>query len=262
MSQQLQYDEAFSKKIEQIYLTPDVIEQRDAALSIIELQAGEKVLDVGAGPGMTTHDIAECVGESGSVIGTDISDNVLALAHRRCADQSWVSFEKCDATDLLFDDESFDAAVSIQVYEYVEDIDTALSELFRVLRRGGRAVILDSDWDSCVWHTRNRDRMHRIIDLWNTHCPKPFLPRTLKQDLERAEFVVRKRAVHTIFNPDYDENTYSYGIIDFMQSYIKGMDNVSHTEVDAWAEELHQLGKKGEYFFSLNRYIFVVEKPV
>ncbi len=258
----MKFDDEFTQKLERINTTPDVMEQRERALALANIQPGARALDVGPGSGITTYALGELVGETGSVIGIDNSESVLAIARRRCSGQDWVSFELADATAMLFDDASFDVAFATQTYEYVQDVEAALADLYRVLRPGARAVILNSDWDSCVWRTSDRERMHRVIDLWNTHCPHPFLPRTLKQDLERAGFDVVERAVHTIFNPDYAPNTYSYGVIDFIHSYVKGVDGVSHEEIDAWAEELHRLGEKGDYFFSLDRYIFVAEKPL
>jgi ubiquinone/menaquinone biosynthesis C-methylase UbiE len=79
------------------------------------------------------------VGAEGRVRGVDLSDDMLAMAAKRCAGQPWVSFEQGDATQLPFDDDSFDAAVSTQVYEYVADIPAALAELYRVPRSGGRS---------------------------------------------------------------------------------------------------------------------------
>ena len=64
---------------------------------------------------------------------------MLALGQRRCAaigGTSWLSFVKADAAALPFPDAAFDAAVSIQVYEYVADLPNALAELHRPPPRG------------------------------------------------------------------------------------------------------------------------------
>ncbi len=84
-----------------------------------------------------------------------------------------------DVAALPYADHSFDAAVCTQVYEYVPDIDRALAELYRVLKPGARAVIVDTDWESCVWHSSDQARMRRMIEAWDRHCPHPQLPRTL-----------------------------------------------------------------------------------
>jgi arsenite methyltransferase len=56
-------------------------------------------------------------------------------------------------------------------------------------------------------------------------------------------------------------NAYSYGLIGFMASFAVGRKGVTQDEVDAWVAELRELEKQGKYFFSLNRYMFVVVKP-
>jgi ubiquinone/menaquinone biosynthesis C-methylase UbiE len=75
---------------------------------------------------------------------------MLATSRKRCAGQPWVELRTADARKLPYPDASFDAAVSTQVYEYVAHILAALAELHRVLRAGGRAVILDSDYGSLL----------------------------------------------------------------------------------------------------------------
>ena len=135
MSNGLQFDEEISRKVESLYLTPDVIAQRGQALKALALRKGEQVLDIGSGPGLLIYDIAASVGRDGHVCGIDISEDMLTMSRKRCADQPWTEFRRADATNLPYPDASFDAAVSTQVYEYVVDIPVALAELYRVARR-------------------------------------------------------------------------------------------------------------------------------
>src|SRR5438552_3165297 len=104
------------------------------------------------GPGLLANEMATLVGSNGHVCGIDISEDMLTMSRKRCADQSWTEFKKADATNLPFPDQTFDAAVSTQVYEYAADIPHALAELYRVTRHGGRVVILDSDYRSLIIH--------------------------------------------------------------------------------------------------------------
>jgi ubiquinone/menaquinone biosynthesis C-methylase UbiE len=263
MSAGLQYDEQTSKRIEAIYSTPDVVVQRKATLQVLELHPGEHVLDVGSGPGFLAADMAMEVGDSGRVRGIDISEAMVAIAQRRCANMAHLDFQVGTATRLPFQDGGFDAAVSTQVYEYLNDADvtTALSELYRTLRPGGRALILDTDGDSLVWHSTDPERMKRVLKVWSDHCVDFHLPKRLTSKLVQAGFQISRRDCIPLFNPDYDPNTYSYLLIGLIAAFVPGRRGVSQDEVEAWAEDLRRLGGEGLYFFSLNRYLFLATKP-
>ncbi len=78
------FDQDASRKLEATYQTPDVIAQRAATLHALALQAGERVVDVGSGPGLLAAEMAPQVGPAGRVIGLDLSDSMLALSRQRC----------------------------------------------------------------------------------------------------------------------------------------------------------------------------------
>lgn len=260
VSDKRHFDDKAAKRVEALYLTSDVVTQRRKVIASLAPRAGEQILDIGSGPGFLASEIAHAVGPTGRVTGIDISDSMLAMAQNRCADQPWVEFRKVDAIQLPFEDETFDAAVVAQVYEYIADIESALAELYRVLRPGGRALILDTDWESLVLHTSDPDRSRRVLAAWDQHLVDPTLPRTLMPKLRRAGFTLIHRSVMPIFNPDYDPDTYSYGWISLVVSFVSRWSDITKEEAKSWADDLRQLGDQGEYFFSLNRYQFLVEK--
>jgi ubiquinone/menaquinone biosynthesis C-methylase UbiE len=129
MNSTLQFDEEASRRVEAIYSTPDVVAQRQAVHEALKVKPGERVL----GPGFLAAELAASAAPNGAVLGTDISKAMLAIAADRLgsAGGGELRFEHADACALPCTDESFDAVVSTQVYEYVEDIAAALSELAR-----------------------------------------------------------------------------------------------------------------------------------
>jgi arsenite methyltransferase len=250
----MKFDDRESRRVEAIYLTPDVVAQRARVLDALALVRNERVVDLGCGPGLLALEMAHRVGMQGEVQSIDASASMIALAARRCYGKSWVQLAKGDVSQLPYPDARFDAAACTQVYEYVPDIDGALRELNRVLRPGGRVVIVDTDWESCVWHSSDAQRMRRVIEAWDQHCPHPHLPCTLKQRLAAAGFDVTSVEVIALVNDRYDPNTYSSGMISTLCNWArKYMDDA---QALAWAQDLRVLGERGEYFFSLNRYVF------
>ncbi len=256
----MKFDDELSRKIEALYLTPDVVEQRAQVLQALELTAGEEVLDIGVGPGLLAYDMALAVGEKGRVCGVDVSSAMLAMAGKRCARQPWTEFRTADAAQLPYPDGSFDAAVSTQVYEYVPDIPAALAELHRILRPGGRAVILDTDYGSLIVHTEDAARMSRVLSAWDKHFVHGNLPRMLTRQLREAGFTIRRRAAIPMFNPEFRDNTYGKGMLEMMASFAVGRNGVSQSEADAWFGEFAMLDAEGKFFFSLNRYLFVATR--
>jgi arsenite methyltransferase len=257
MDATLQFDEGASRRSEETYMKPDVVEQRRAVRAALALREGEKVLDIGSGAGLLAHEMAAEVGGLGSVDGVDPSESMLALARRRrpADGAAEIRFVAGDACTLPFADGSFDAAVATQVYEYVQDMRAAVGEAFRVLRPGGRLLVLDTDWGSIVWHSGDAERMRRVLAAWDEHLVDPHLPRRLTRLLSDAQFSLACREAIPLLNAGYDPNTFSAGLMGFITEFVPGRHGLTEADAQVWAEDLKALGS--DYFFSLNRYLFL-----
>jgi arsenite methyltransferase len=250
----LQFDEENARRVEAVYMTPDVIAQRAATRLALALRAGDRVVDIGCGPGLLAEEMARDVGRDGLVAGVDPSESMLAVARRRDGAGD-VEYHVGDALSLPFGDATFDAAVSTQALEYVEDVPRALAEARRVLRTGGRLLVLDTDWDSIVWHSRDVALTRRVLEAWNEHLADPYLPRRLPRLLADAGFELTECSIVPVLNTGYDPNTYSGGLIDIVAAFVAGRQGISDHDAAAWARDLVDLGE--DYFFSLNRYLFI-----
>lgn len=244
-----------ARRLQRVYSTPDVVRQRDEVLRLLRPAIGESVLDVGSGPGFLVAAIADAVGPEGVVRGLDPSPAMNAMAAAHCADRAQVRIDEGDAGALPYPDGAFDAVVSTQVYEYVADVPAAFVEARRVLHHGGRIVLLDTDWDSMVWHATDRELHRRVLTAWEEHLVDPHLPRVLPGLLERAGFRVVERVLIPLFNPVYDEDTYSAGTIDVIGDFVTGRQGLTEEDVARWSDDLRSRGT--DYLFSVNRYCFV-----
>ena len=254
------FDGAAARRVEQVYLTPDIIEQRRATRALLQLKRGEIVLDVGCGPGFLLAEMADEVAGVGKLSGVDSSADMIALARERCGSRSGIDLQVANALALPFADAAFDVVVSTQVYEYVADIAGALREAARVLRPGGRLLIVATDWESSVWNNSDEGRMARVLEAWREHGADSRLPRSLPKRLREAGLSLERVAVIPIINIEYDPNSYSYSMIAVMAKFAAGRQNFSSAELQAWADDLKSHGERGEYFFSVNRYAFIARK--
>lgn len=137
----------------------------DDILGAAQLGAGDRVLDVGSGPGLLAKRAARRVGGAGQVTGIDPSEQAVAAASRRRGTN--LAFEVATAEELPFDDQTFDVVVSMLALHHIgqDNLGRALSEMTRVLKPGGRLVVADFLADQSDAGRSSRRRHHPVPDL-------------------------------------------------------------------------------------------------
>jgi ubiquinone/menaquinone biosynthesis C-methylase UbiE len=111
----------------------------EQAIARMQIPAEARVLDVGCGSGWAARLMAEQARE-GSVVGIDVSDEMISVARRESAGYSNLDFQVASAEQLPFADAEFTHAFSMESLYYYVDIASALTEIQRVLNKGGLFV--------------------------------------------------------------------------------------------------------------------------
>ena len=134
---------------------------RGTVLDNARLQAGDVVVDVGAGTGLLTVAAAELVAPDGDVLAVDVSVDALEELRRVC-DAANVFYLVGSADVLPLTDEEADVVVTRSVLIYVVDKAEAVREFFRVLRPGGRVSIFEPI-------NRHNTRLSELVDFGPLH---------------------------------------------------------------------------------------------
>jgi ubiquinone/menaquinone biosynthesis C-methylase UbiE len=140
-------------------------------LAMAALRPGERVVDVACGTGLVTFAAAADVGSDGSVVGVDVSDEMVDRSSARARERglTQVRFERMDAEALTLGDESFDVALCALGLMYVPDASKAIGEMARVLVPGGRA-------GAVVWGQRSRCGWAEIFPIVDARVKSEVCP--------------------------------------------------------------------------------------
>jgi ubiquinone/menaquinone biosynthesis C-methylase UbiE len=258
---QLSFNAETAKALERAYHKRDMLRRRAHVRAALSATPGERILDIGCGPGFYVAELLAEVGQDGFVVAVDASPDMLALAQQRCEAHDNVSFREGTANALPVGDGECDAALSVQVMEYVADVPGALAEIHRALRPGGRVLIWDVDWGTAWWHTEDPARMRRFLAAWDEHLVHPSLPRRTGAHLRAAGFVDVVVQGHSFATVDYDAESFAVLMLGMAADFVPGRGGVTGDEVAAWKAEQRSLAERGEFFFAATQFCFTARKP-
>lgn len=258
MSDQNTADKEETEMLETILTTPNAERFRQFVRDRLNLRPDESVVSIGCGPGFEPAILAEDISESGRVHGVDVNEETLAVAEDRCAELPQVSFEQADATDLPMPGESYDVAVAKQVYQFVPDIDSALHELQRILKPGGRAAVIEKDVDARVIHASDRDRMQRASEVYRDAVLHPHLGSRLISSFPDAGLTVEdvepRANVHTEINDQVERG------IEVQREFMEADESFDQSEIEAWEQDLRALDDAGEFLACGTQFLYIVRK--
>src|SRR5260370_1984350 len=229
----------------------DLVVRRGTVLERLNLRTGEQVLELGCGGGYYTYEAARFVGPTGRICAIDISPDPIAAARARCAELAWVECREADIAAPPYADAEFDVVFAVQALEYLADLDGALRHIQRMLKPGGRLVIVATDWSSAVWHSENAPRMRRVLTAWAPHTPCSNLPSILAARLRRAGIQPLRQTPIPILNTSYNPACFRYWVARAIRPFVVSRQSVTNGEAAEWLAEIDKLAESGSNFFLL-----------
>lgn len=253
------FEAADVARLDKAYSTPQIVDQRRRFRIAVAARSGEGGLDVGCGAGHLACELAREVMPGGRIVAIDKSPQSVEASRHRAAKEELTEIldvQVGDATALEFPDESFDFVVAVQVYSFVPNVASAIEEAARVLRKGGRLLVLESDWDLCVWKSKDPHLTRRMISARaETQFAHAYLPRDLHKYFHTAGLTLTDLQTFSIVETRYDPNSYGASVIGITRdSALKH--GVPAADVAAWEQDLRSRTGESEWFFCLDRFVF------
>jgi demethylmenaquinone methyltransferase/2-methoxy-6-polyprenyl-1,4-benzoquinol methylase len=190
------------------------------AVDISGVKVGDKVLDIAGGSGDLSKLFSKKVGSTGNVILTDINASMLAVGRDRMIDAGLdVPAMQCNAEKLPFTDNSFDCVIVAFGLRNMTHKDIALKEMQRVLKTGGRLLVLEF---SKVWQP-----LEKIYDMYSFKL-LPFMGKLIAKDAESYEYLAESIRMHP------DQETLKKMMLD------AGLSKVDYYNLSAGVVALHK----------------------
>jgi ubiquinone/menaquinone biosynthesis C-methylase UbiE len=185
---------------------------QDKLLEMVNLQPGEKLIDIACGTGLVSFPAAEKLGPNGFVLATDISDAMVKICTETAKERNVnkIQFKRMDAEDLDVPNEEYDVSLCALGLMYVPDPIKALKEMYRVTKRGGRAA-------AAVWGQRDHCGWAEIFEIVDKRVATEVCPMffnlgnrdVLKRSFEMAGFSnVSFEKLNTTLHYNSDEEAY------------------------------------------------------
>jgi SAM-dependent methyltransferase len=169
-------------KLARLGNSPPELKARERYLAMLAPKSGEIVIDVGAGAGVITAEIAKLVAPGGRVFAVDPSAGLLDVARattREAGIGHLVDIRVADGRDLPFGLSAFDAAFCRWVLLHVEGPEKVIAEMRRVTRRGGRVLAVEADWETAMVHPGDRAVTRGILNNAADRQLDPWIGRRL-----------------------------------------------------------------------------------
>jgi arsenite methyltransferase len=232
---------------------------QDAQRTLLEparLESGHTVLDIGAGPGFFAGGLAGIVGEKGVVHGVDINARFVKDANTRFADNAQVNFHHVTDHILPFSDDTFDRVICKNVLEYVPDLEGTLAEVHRVLKPGGRAHVIDSDWGFVIVEPWGPDVVRRFFQAAAPAFNEPYIGRRVAGLLSRSGF----SDVSVKLSPYVDQHGRGLHVLRNMASYIQTFESMPTSEVAGLLAQAEQALEVNQFLFCLPQFLVTASK--
>jgi ubiquinone/menaquinone biosynthesis C-methylase UbiE len=236
---------------------PDQMQVNYALRDILNPQAEDRLLELGSGSGVLCRLMAQNVSPKGHIIGIDTSPEMVKLsqeyAHKENLD-NLITFEVGEASKLDYPNGSFNGAFAARLLIYITNPLEIITELIRVVKSGGRIVLMDWDFETLVVDHSNRELTRRIFHWRNDNKDgNNWSGRQLYRLLKIGG--LKEITVFPVVTTTTDESSSLTQSLWHAASGALEQGIINNKEYESWISELKSSIQKQQYFAGIVYFI-------
>ena len=246
---------------------PSIVSMRAFEAERLGLAPGGSLLDVGCGRGEVACALAPRVAPGGRVLGLDASETMLTDARQRAGRVGVdVEFRIGDALAIDEPDASFDAARSERMLQWVPEPGTAVAELSRVVRPGGRLCLIDTDWRTFAVDVPDIDLSTSVTAAMVRARGGPSAAGGLLVNLCRQQGLVDvdvhpATQVWTSWDPDREVAPSGLWPLDVVLADVVAAGELDEADRTEFVAQLRDRARQGRFFMSLTMFAVSARRP-
>lgn len=249
--------------LDTINTNPSVRLCKQQVLEALQLQPGDWVIDVGCGIGHITLELAKKIEGVGHIVGIDSSQIMIGEAKERARGLQGlpVEYRWEDAHHLSFPENSFDVGLIMSTLIHVKRPQRVLSELFRVVRPGGRVVVMESDWQLMAFSTGNKVVDKTLASVMRRSVRHSGIGHQLPILMKTVGFADISIAAGTLMTSDYQSANQTWRIQDNLKQCSK-TNKLPKGHADGILRALQRADETGLFFGASVGFVVTGKKPI
>jgi len=244
--------EKYKRFLDLVERRPDVVVRRQRSYELLDAGPAKTIVDVGCGTGTAVRELATA---GARVVGVDVSGEMIRVARERAPG---LDFRTADILALPFDDGTIDGYRAERVYQHVSEPERALREASRVLRSGGRIVLVDQDWETYLVDGSDRRVTRAILNRFCDALVNGWIGRQYARLLKEAGFVDVRILPETVVNDDWE---FVKHLVEQNAAAAVAQGAISAEEGAAWLDEQRRRAAAGMSFSSMTHFVAAAAKP-
>ena len=239
---------------------PNFRAYKEKSYELLELNAGQSILEVGCGLGDDLRRMSQQLGDTGRLVGVDASLALLKQGRTRLLDWPCIDWIHADARRLPLPADSFDRCRIDRTLQHIEDPEQVIVEMARVLKPSGQMLAYDNDWGTFSISGEDETTCRQLEDLWTGAITNRVIGRHLPRLFQNAGLTRVRVEPSVSVLTDFELADHVYNLRASATLAIdRGIVDAGH--VDCWLEDLQLQSQKGVFMCSLTAYTVVGQKP-